>query len=206
MKKRLATAATLTIAAMALGAPAANAGLLVESAPNCSNQVLSQPFASFGDSASYTLVPGGSFEAGTPAWQLSRAAVVSGNNPFQVGGPSDSRSLQIYGGGVATSKTVCVGLEHPTMRFFVKSSGGLLSLSTLSVSVLAETSLGLVAEVPIGVVLPSAKWQPSARYLVVANLLPLLPNDYTPVAFRFRAVGGATWTIDDVYVDPKRRS
>lgn len=92
------------------------------------------------------------------------------------------------------------------MRFFVRSSGGLLSLSTMSVSVLAETSLGLVVEVPIGVVLPSSSWKPSARYLVVANLLPLLPNDYTPVAFRFRAVGGATWTIDDVYVDPRKRS
>jgi hypothetical protein len=38
---------------------------------------------------------------------------------------------------------------------------------------------------------------------VVANLLPLLPNNYTAVAFRLRAVTG-TWRIDDVYVDPKK--
>jgi hypothetical protein len=184
-----------------MAAPSASAGLLVKSAPNCANQLLEQPFAVVGDSASYTLVSGGSFEAGAPGWQLSRAQVVAGNNSFRKG----TRSLQISAGGVATSPTVCVGLEHPTMRFYVKSSGGLLSLSTMTVEVLAETSVGLVVPVPIGLVLPSTKWKASGRYLVVANLLPLLPQSYTPVAFRFRAIGGATWTIDDVYVDPKHR-
>ena len=37
--------------------------------------------------------------------------------------------------------------------------------------------------------------------LVIANLLPLLPGETTPVAFRFTAQG-ADWSIDDVYVDP----
>jgi len=54
-------------------------------------------------------------------------------------------------------------------------------------------------------VLPSGEWKPTPRYLVVANLLPLLPRNLTPVAFRFRAVGGGTWWVDDVYVDPMRR-
>ena len=40
--------------------------------------------------------------------------------------------------------------------------------------------------------------------LVVANLLPLLPGEHTPVAFRFTALGG-DWSIDDVYVDPYSR-
>jgi hypothetical protein len=199
-------AAVLAIGATALGAPTASAGLLTESGlPGCENQALEQPFAQFGDSANYTLVDGGSFENGAAGWQLSRAAVVSGSNPFQVNGGGHTKALQISGGGVATSPEVCVGLEHPTMRFFVKSSGGLLSLSTLNVEVIVRTSLGLKAAVPIGVTLPNATWRPSARHLVVANLLPLLPGDYTPVAFRFRAIGGATWTIDDVYVDPMRR-
>jgi hypothetical protein len=197
---RILTVAALTIGLSAVAAPSASAGLLVKSAPSCSNQLLSQPFAAFGDSASYTLVGGGSFESGSPGWQLSKAKVVAGNNPYG----SRGKALQISPGGVATSPTVCVGLDHPTMRFFVKSSGGLLSLSTMTVEVLAETSLGLVVPVPIGVVLPNTHWRPSGRYLIVANLLPLLPNDYTPVAFRFRAIGGATWTIDDVYVDPRK--
>jgi hypothetical protein len=197
---RILTVTALTIGLSAVAAPSASAGLLVKSAPNCSGQVLSQPFTAFGDSASYTLVGGGSFSGAAPGWQLSKAKVVSGNSPYG----SRGGALQISPGGVATSPTVCVGLSHPTMRFYVKSSGGLLSLSTMTVEVLAETSVGLVVPVPIGVVLPNAKWRASGRYLVVANLLPLLPNDYTPVAFRFRAIGGATWTVDDVYVDPKK--
>jgi hypothetical protein len=201
----LLTVAGLAIGASALAAPTANAGLLVKSAPNCGNELFEQPFAKFGDRANYKLVGGGTFEGSMADWKLSKAKVVSGSNPHQVNGGGHKKALQISRGGVATSPTSCVGLEHPTMRFFVKSSGGLLSLSTMTVEVLVETSVGLVLPVPIGVVLPSTKWRPSARYLIVANLLPLLPRDYTPVAFRFRAIGGATWTIDDVYVDPMRR-
>ena len=203
----LITAAAIAIGATALAAPTASAGLLTESGlPGCENQALEQPFAAFGDQASYTLVGDGSFEQGAGSWELSRAAVVSGSNPFQVNGGGHTKALQISPGGVATSPEVCVGLEHPTMRFFVKSSGGLLSLSSMGAEVIVRTSLGLKTAVPIGVTLPNSSWRPGARHLVVANLLPLLPGDYTPVAFRFRAVGGATWTIDDVYVDPKRRS
>ena len=75
----------------------------------------------------------------------------------------------------------------------------------MSVEVIARTSLGVKVAVPIGVDLPRTQWNPSAIHVMVANLLPLLPDNYTPVAFRFRAIGGATWTIDDVYVDPMRR-
>jgi hypothetical protein len=42
--------------------------------------------------------------------------------------------------------------------------------------------------------------------LLVANLLPLMPNSQTPVAFRFTPQGQGKWWIDDVYVDPHRRS
>jgi len=39
----------------------------------------------------------------------------------------------------------------------------------------------------------------------VANLLPLLPNGHTPVAFRFTPIRGGSWSIDDVHVDPYQR-
>ena len=206
MVRRGMAATAVAVGATALGAPAASANVLTEPGlPGCEDRPVEQPFAAFGDRANYSLVGGGSFESGATGWTLSRSAVVSGSNPFQVNGGGHTKALQISGGGVATSPEVCVGLEHPTMRFFVKSSGGLLSLSTLSVEVIVRTSLGVKVALPIGVTLPATKWRPSARHLVVANLLPLLPGNYTPVAFRFRAIGGATWTIDDVYVDPKRR-
>jgi hypothetical protein len=74
------------------------------------------------------------------------------------------------------------------------------------VSVRFETSLGIVLELPIGVVLPNSHWAPSLPMPIVANLLPLLPNQMTPVQFRFTPLGTATWSVDDVYVDPKSRS
>jgi hypothetical protein len=40
--------------------------------------------------------------------------------------------------------------------------------------------------------------------VIGVNLLPLLPDDYTPVAFSFKASGGE-WQIDDFYVDPRHR-
>jgi hypothetical protein len=185
--RKLVLVAALAVAITGLAAPSAQAGVLVASAPSCAPQPVSQPFAGLGDYSYYTLMPGGSFDSGAPGWSLSRAEASSG-------------SLTITPGGVATSPTICVGLEHPTMRFRAKSSG---LLPVASVSVLTETSLGLVTEVPLGVITPGSQWHATQRYLVLANLLPLLPDDHTPVAFRFRAVTG-TWSIDDVYVDPRK--
>jgi hypothetical protein len=48
--------------------PAADADALDAGSSGCGDQQLEQPFAPFGDDASYVLVPGGSFEAGGPAW------------------------------------------------------------------------------------------------------------------------------------------
>jgi hypothetical protein len=200
---RIVFAAVLATAALAVGAPTANAGLLVASAPDCSPKPTSKPFAPWGDQADYTLAPGGSFEAGKPPWQLSGASIVSGNEPWKVNGAGDSRSLRLPPGASATSPVMCVGLEHPTLRLFARNNGALVS--TLSVEVIFETSLGLKASAPVGVLLPSGKWKPSPRLLVVANLLPLLPGNYTPVQFRVRSVGLGTWWVDDFYVDPRCR-
>ena len=197
-----------TLAAVALGAlaalPATAAAVVVERAPSCDPQPTTKAFSMFGDQRDYVLAPGGSFESGAPGWQLSRASVVSGNESYYVGGRSHSKALKIDGGGYATSPEICVGLEHPTIRLFTRNNR--LLLSAMSVEVIVHTSLGLKVPVPIGLVLPHNPWKPTPSYLVVANLLPLLPDNYTPVAFRFRAIGGGSWWIDDFYVDPTRRS
>ena len=204
MRNRLLSAAVVAAAALAIAAPAANAGLLVESAENCAAPVTSKAFSQWGDTADYQLAPGGSFEAGQPGWELSGgASIVAGNEPWKVNGAADSRSLRLPPGATATSPVMCVGLEHPTLRLFAKNNTALLS--TMTVEVIFETSLGLRASAPVGVLLPSGQWKPSPRFLVVANLLPLLPGDKTPVQFRVRSVGLGTWSVDDFYVDPKCR-
>ena len=199
----LFTAAAAAIA-LGAGAPAANAGVLVASAPDCSKKPTSKPFAPWGDQADYWLAPGGSFEPGGPRWQLSGgASIVAGNEPFKVRAATDARSLRLPPGASATSPVMCVGIEHPTLRLFARNNRALLS--TLSVEVIFETSLGLKASAPVGVLLPSGVWKPSPVFLVVANLLPLLPGEYTPVQFRVRSIGLGTWSVDDFYVDPKCR-
>lgn len=196
-------AALVGAAVLAVGAPAASAGLLVESAEDCSTPVTSKAFAQWGDNADYQLAPGGDFEPGGPSWQLKGASVVDGNEPWKVHHVSDRRSLRLPPGASATSPVMCVGLEHPTLRLFAKNNTALLS--TLSVEVIFETSLGLRASAPVGVLLPSGQWKPSPRFLVVANLLPLLPGEKTPVQFRVSSVGLGTWSVDDFYVDPRCR-
>src|SRR5687767_13195318 len=73
--------------------PSAKAGLiLTPEASGCNSA--SKVFAPWGDYANYALVPGGSFEAGTPTWAMSGGAkVVAGNEPFYVSSRSDSKSL-----------------------------------------------------------------------------------------------------------------
>jgi hypothetical protein len=196
--------ATAACAAAAIAAPAADAGVLVSSAQSCTAQQFSTPFGSWGDGAAYTPVPGGAFESGQQGWTLSGGAkLVSGNEPYKVSSSADARSLSIPSGGVATSPAMCVGLSEPTIRWFQKSSSLLGLTGAMTVSVLTETSLGVVVETPVGAGLLSNSWTPSLTGLIVTNLLPLLPDSKTAVAFRFRAVTG-TWTVDDVYVDPFR--
>ena len=98
---------------------------------------------------------------------------------------------------------MCVGIEHPTVRFFARRTSGWL-LDSLKVEVLFEGAGGRVNSLPVGVVLAGGSWQPTLPYPVLASLLPLLPGEQTPVAFRFTPVGGAGWQIDDVFVDPWR--
>jgi hypothetical protein len=189
------------IALFAIAPAAASAGPLVASAPDCAAQTLGQPFLPWYDVASYTLDPGGSFEPGTADWSLSGAAVTDGNEPWRVGDAGDSRSLSIPSGASATSATICVGIGHPDIRFFARSSS---ATARLHVQVLFEDSSGNVVSAPIGAMtLTPPAWSLGAPMPIVANLLPLLPNDMTPVEFRFTASGGS-FQIDDLYVDPYR--
>jgi hypothetical protein len=205
LKRRVLLAAITAMAMTGVLASPASAGILTASASDCGDETLSQPFAQFGDRANYKLVRNGSFENGTDGWTLTgRAKVVAGNEPWKVGGSNHGKSLVLPAGSSAISPVSCVGLAEPTLRFFAKKNRALLlGVSTLAVSVYVKTSLGLVVPVPVGVVLGNGQWKATPPMLIVANLLPLLPGDRTPVAFQFTPLLG-DWQIDDVYVDPLR--
>ena len=206
---RTALLGVLTGAALLAAAPGvANAGLLVASAPSCDNGATSQPFAGFGDDNDYFLVPGGDFESGARGWSLGGAGVVADQQPWaDAGGAS---ALSIPAAGTVVSPTVCVGIEHPSMRFFAHRSGGglLAGVSQLLVTARVETSLGTLVEIPVGTISSlsnATKWNPTPAQVVLPSLLPLLPGQHTPIQFRFTAVGTSSWVIDDVYVDPHCR-
>jgi hypothetical protein len=187
------------------GAPAAQAGPLVESAEGCANVSLERPFIRWLDPNNYFLAPNGGFESGASRWSLDGASVVDGNEPYYVHGTGESKSLSIPSGASATSDTACVGLNEPTIRLFVKSSSA-SPLSRLKVEVLYEDAFGNVRSATIGSVpaLGATTWTPHLPMLIGVNLLALI-GDQTPVEFRFTAQGSAGWKIDDVYVDPRQR-
>jgi hypothetical protein len=203
---RTAIAAVTATVALAAGASTASAGALVASAPSCDDQAMSKTFLPWLDVADYTALAGGDFEGAGDGWSMTGdAEIANGNEPWRVGAASDSHSLSLEAGASATSPVMCVGITHPTVRFFAKrQSGGWMSLSTLRVDVLFETANGTIASLQVGSVLNGGSWQATSPMLVMANLLPLLPGERTPVAFRFTAQG-ADWSVDDVWVDPYSR-
>jgi len=188
----------------------ASAGVLVASAPSCDNGATSQPFAQWGDQNQYFLAPGGNFEGSLDGWSLGRAGVVADQEPWQVAGDNGSKALKVPAGSSVVTPTMCLGIEHPTMRFFAhRSGGGLLAAgSQLVVTARVETSVGAVVEIPVGTITTltnGTRWNRTPTQIVLASLLPLLPGDHTPVQFRFTAVGSADWGIDDGFVDPRQR-
>jgi hypothetical protein len=167
--------------------------------PTCA-QSLGQPFAPWLDYASYTLVPNGSLES-TTGWKLSNGAkLASGNEPFRVNSPKDTRSLSLPSGSSATSPAVCMTVLHPTLRFFATNSGS--ALTTLKVEAIT-TTLGVKTTLPVGLLLADGNWHPTLPLAFLSNLTALTP---ATVQFRFTPTGsGSGWRIDDVYVDPFRQ-
>lgn len=194
----------LCFAATAIAATAFAASATAGIGSSCSGQVFEKPFVRWLDPFNYVLLPNGTFEAGPTGWALrGSAGVVRGNEPFNVHGPGESKSLSLPPGSSATSSQICAKLLSPQLRFFAVNRGSLLS--TLKVEVLFPGLLGGTQALPILVpVLGTASWQPTLPLPFAINALALLSRDGSiPIAFRFTPQGTkGNWTIDDVYLDP----
>ncbi|MGV1046946.1 MAG: hypothetical protein ACOYD4_00265 [Solirubrobacterales bacterium] len=171
-------------------------------AAGCPLGPLSKPFERFGDDASYSPVAGGSFEEGTAGWSLTNAAPVVGNESFAVAG--GSHSLAIQPNGQAVSPAFCVGIAHPTLRFFARQTSG--SWAVLNVILRWTDSAGKSHETTVGSLQSGTAWKPSP-VLALATTLPLWQEGETlsvQIVFKPEPYGGA-WAIDDAYVDPRMR-
>jgi hypothetical protein len=194
----VALAALALVATLVIGP--ASAGTAATAAVSCPSTV-EHPFLPWLDPAAYTLAPGGDFESSFHRWQLSGGAkVVSGNEVFKVHRSTDTRSLSIPAGSSALSPPFCAGLGEPTVRLF--AVGGSL-ISMLKVEVLYPTLFGTASQT-VAFVPRMGRWAPTLQIPMVGNVagLAALGGLTTTVQLRFTALGGAGWSVDDVYVDP----
>jgi hypothetical protein len=171
----------------------------------CPTQPTKQVFRAFGDSAWYSLAPGGGFEAGTAAWTHSGTQVAPGNETYFLNAPTDTQSLQVPAKAFAVSPAFCVGMEHPTLRLVARKVSG--SLGKLKVEILFPD--GLITSVKVAGTLANtgqyAKWAPSPS-LDLAVALPFKSLTQTmDVRLRVTADSAGAWAVDDVFIDPYRR-
>jgi hypothetical protein len=169
----------------------------------CGRRVLSHPFAAFGDPKPYFRITNGGFESGATAWTLGAgAAVVAGNEPFQVGGARDGHALRLGAGGTAASAPLCAGTNEPQMRLFARGVGG--DQSRLRVDAVVTSLSGRPMRTVTLRVAPTANgaWAPTPAIVFGSSA-----HGAEVVQFRFSVEGataGSDWRIDDVYVDPWR--
>jgi hypothetical protein len=190
----LAAAAMLTTPASAMASPA-------RAAASCPDTPVAQPFSPWDDTADYFIAPGGDFESSAADWALrGRAAVVDGNEPFQVMGSSDTHSLQLPAGGAAVTPAFCIGAEHRSMRFFARAA----ARSSLDVDVLFTDPAGRAREVNVATLAGDGRWAPTDVVPMVVNRLAAAYDNAMSVRLRFTPKGSAGWAIDDVLIDPYR--
>lgn len=174
-----------------LAAPAAHAE---EESAGCPGDVLERPFGPWNDNASYTLAPDGDLTGGGAGWGLDGASIVDDNEPWYVHGGDTPAAVSLESGESATTPPICVTPQHPTMRFFARSTGD--EIGMLKVDVLFGDGDSLPIGILVGLI-QGDEWAPS-------GVLPIIANSFNDeVRFRFTAIGSdSAWVIDDVYVDP----
>jgi len=193
----------LGCAAVGATAPAASASLLTTLLPSCAAVRTSTPFAAWGDTHSYFVMPGGGFESGASGWVLAGgSAVVSGNETSFVNAATDTHSLAMPTGAVAVSPTQCVGMGENTIRLFVKNSG--VASSDLHIQAFVQNPLtGLVLSTGFDIkgTAGASGWKPTSQLLIPNLLGGVLGTQNLTLVFSTTGAA-AKWNIDDVFVDP----
>jgi hypothetical protein len=193
--RKTGSTAAATLAALGALAPVAQAA--------CPPAVSSPVFAAFGDRNLYTLFPGGSFEGGAPGWALTGpAGIAADNEPFRVHGAGDASALQLGPGASATTPPVCLGTGDRLARLFTRNTAG-PNGATLQVEALYG---GMPSTKKVANLNGGASWAVTrALNLSHGRLSGSATDGDVDVRLRFTTLRGATWRIDDVYVDPRYR-
>jgi hypothetical protein len=195
-RNRLAALLTTALLALAVFAGSAQA---------CSYSGAKTVFSPWGDQHSYVLAPDGGFETGGSGWQLNRgAAVVAGNESYNLNGAGDSNSLSLPAGSSAASPPICMAIDTPSFRLVARNSGD--PSSQLRVEAVYKL-LGLVRTRTAGTLRAGSTWTPTQSVSTVLTLSTLV-GTLIPSAIEIRFTpldSSGQWQVDDVFIDPFRR-
>jgi hypothetical protein len=193
-------AALLVTAMLALAALAGSA----EAA--CPYSGAEKVFSPWGDQRNYVLAPDGGFEAGGYGWQLNRGAtVVEGNESYYLNDAGDSKSLSLPAGSSAVSPPVCMAIDTPSFRLVARNSGDPSSQLRVEAS---YKLLGLIRTKTVGTLRAGSTWAPTQSVSTVLTLSTII-GTLIPSAIEIRFTpldSSGKWQVDDVYIDPFRRS
>jgi hypothetical protein len=190
----LALSSITVLGGVASGAPA--------SAASCPQRATTKAFSQWGDNNSYFVVPNGSFESGTAGWSLYASDFGSikttrTQEPWKVNGSNHANSLRLPAYSTAQVPNICLSSNEEWGRFFYRDPG--VAGSSLLVKVEAWSSAGRMnTEIRI----PSGRsgWQVSPQIAMPnkrdGNGDQWVTITITPVD------APATWSIDDVMIDP----
>lgn len=164
-----------------------------------------QVFRPWGDNHNYVLAPDGGFEAGAAGWTLRGGArTVAGNESYFANDAADSRSLSLPAGGSAVSPPICMSLDTPILRTFVRNTGDPSSRLRIDAT---YKLLGLVKTKTVSNVTAGAAWVPSQQLSTVLTLSTII-GTLVPSAIQVQITpldSRGKWQVDDFYVDPFAR-
>jgi hypothetical protein len=168
---------------------------------------LPTPFTPWNDFGQYFLLSGGDFEGDLSGWTLSDgAAVVAGNESYQIGSPTDDQSLLLPPGSSVTTPEVCVTAQSPDLRVALMSTGR--KDPKLEIDLNFTDDKGNPRTQKLKDLRGDSDWAftDPLKFLGPVNNV-LKRNGQTVVSFTFvpktkKDDPNTLWQIDDLYVDP----
>jgi len=197
--------ATLVAAATSIGVMAGSA--LAKAPPgDCAWQSLTEPLSSLGDTNAYFLVAGSSFEADLDGWSLDGAAVVPGNETYFANDPGDAKSLAVPAGTSATSPGLCVTVESPTLRFFLRNTGAKDAKLRVSLNFTDKDGRPRTQKLKDVAADSVGAWELTDPLKFLGPINSILDkNGKATVGFTFEPKDDkGNWQIDDLFVDPMK--
>jgi hypothetical protein len=163
---------------------------------SCQDPVIVNPFTAFGDYRDYVLAPYGDFEnLALPGWTLTGGATAMRD-------AAGKGILRMPAGSTALSPAMCVDLNYPTMRYFVRDAAD--DKSRLSTQVLYVDHATAYTPYTVGKLDPTRNWR-LTEDIEIEPERGGVEAGWRRVAFRLVAPKEGDIRIDDLYVDPRMR-